>query len=98
MWGLLYLVVIGFAAGMTTLYLLERAVVFASAASMTAWLILAYDASVELVSNGSTTTLDVGPIRWLWLALGLLSLIALVGAIFGYYPESETPTEEAYQV
>lgn len=98
MWGLLYIAVLAFAAGMTVMYLIETAIVFASASAAVSWLVLAYEAEISVLSNGSTTTVAVGPIRWLWVAMGLMSLVALVGAILGYYPESDTPTEEAYQV
>ena len=98
MWGSLYIAVGAFAAGMTIMYLVERAIVFSSASAMVSWLVLAYEAEVAVVSNGTRTMFAVGPIRWLWVALGLMSLVALLGAILGYYPESETPTEDAYQV
>ena len=96
MWGWLYLATLAFAAGMTVLYLTERAVVFAAGSAAVAWLTLAYQSELEIVSNGGTVAVKLAAIRWLWAAVGLLSLIALVGAILGYYPESETPTEEAY--
>ena len=98
MWGPLYVSLGAFATGMTIMYLVERAIVFTSASAMVSWLVLAYQAELAVVSNGARETFAVGPIRWLWVALGLLSMVALVGAILGYYPESETPTEDTYQV
>lgn len=85
----LYLAIAGGALAMTWAYAVrEEAVVFTAAMAFGAWSLLAVTPELTSPSGGSTVTIAVGPARWLFAALAVLSGVALVGAVIGIYPES----------
>jgi hypothetical protein len=90
MWGWLYIAIGALAAALTWSYAVRKtAIVFASALASVLWSYLALVAELELVDGGATVTMTVGPVRWVWAAFALLSMVALIGAFFGSYPEPE---------
>jgi hypothetical protein len=88
MWGFLYIAIGALAAALTWSFAVrKRAVIFAAALASVLWSYLALVAELELVDGGTTVTMAVGPVRWVWAAFALLSMVALIGAVFGTYPE-----------
>jgi len=69
----------------------ESAVVFAAAMAVIGWTVMALTPELTVATGGTTTTVAVGPIQYAFAVLAMLSMVALIGAIFGIYPESETP-------
>ncbi len=89
MWGPLYLAVIAVALTCTWSYAVrEEAVVFTSAVSAIAWSVTALESSIRVTTGAGLTELSLGPIRYVWGGLALLSFLALTGAILGQYPEN----------
>lgn len=94
MWGWLFIAIGAFAAVMTWAYAVrEAAVIFTTSMSTVAWAILALQPEIELVDGGSTVVLELGAVRWLLGALALLSIVAMIGAILGIYPETHPEQE-----
>jgi len=89
MWGWLFVAIGAFAAVMTWAFAVrEAAVIFTTSMSTVAWALLALQPEIELVDGGATVALELGAVRWLLAACALLSMIAMVGAVLGIYPES----------
>lgn len=89
MWAWLYLALGGFAMVLTWAYAVrESAIVFTAAMSGAIWALLAVTTEITVASGGGDVAFEVGPARWIFAGLGLLSLVALTGAIIGVYPES----------
>jgi len=97
MWAWLYIAIGAFATVMTWGYAVrEQAAVFTTSIATVAWSVLALQRDVTVVaSNGSTTALEMGAVRFLLAALALLSLVAFVGAVLGIYPESH-PDDDTF--
>jgi len=94
MWGWLFLSVGAFATAVTWAFAVrEQAVVFTSSMAMVAWSMLSIQREIVVVAGGSKVALELGAVRWLLAALALLSMVALIGAIFGAYPETHPETE-----
>jgi hypothetical protein len=90
MWGWLYIAVGALASALTWSYAIRKSsVIFAPALASVLWSYLALVAELELANGGTTVTVVVGPLRWVWAAFALLSMVALIGAVFGTYPEPE---------
>jgi len=89
MWAWLYLALGGIAMALTWSFAVrEESIIFAAGMAAVSWALLALEPELALVTDSGTTTIAVGPARWLFAALALLSLIALSGAMLGVYPES----------
>jgi len=89
MWAFLFLALGGFGMILTWAYAVrESAVVFTAAMSFAIWALLAVTPELVVVSSGAEVSVAVGPARWVFAGLALLSFVALAGAIIGIYPES----------
>ncbi|PCR89443.1 hypothetical protein [Natrinema ejinorense] len=86
-WSGVFFATIAIATLFTVIYgVLEEAVVFSTAIATTTWLLLAFIPEVVVISNGSKVPVQIGPIRWIFTGLALLSAIALIGALLGVFP------------
>jgi hypothetical protein len=50
----------------------------------------------QIEQGDATTTLTLGPVRWVLFGLSALSLLALAASLLGNYPEPEPPTDQKY--
>lgn len=100
MWSGIYLALFALAAGATYIYVVkEEAVVFTSAIASGTWSLLAITGGgVDVVSGGETVTMSLGSVQYLFAGLSLLSLIAFVGSIIGWYPTDPEIHNEDYRV
>lgn len=88
MYSGVYLALFALAAAATYIYVCrEQSVEFTSAVASATWSLLAVTGgSIEVVSGGDITVIEVGPAQYLFAGLALLSFIAFVGSIIGWYP------------
>lgn len=99
MWSTLYIALLAFATLATVIYTLsDKAIVFWSAIAAATWAMLALSGNgVEVVlDDGTRELIEIGGAQWFFTGLSLLSTVALLGAILGYYPEDNV-TAEDYQ-
>ena len=98
MWGPLYLTVLVLAGALTWGFAIrEEAVVFTSAFASVLWAFLSLVAEVSVADGGAVVDVTVGPIRWVWAGFALVSMVALVGAVTGVYPDP-TPEQDYTEV
>ncbi len=86
-WSGVFFALVAIATLFTVIYgVLEEAVVFSTAIATATWLLLAFIPEVVVISNGTEVSIQIGPVRWIFTGLALLSAIALIGALFGVFP------------
>ncbi|WP_121744893.1 hypothetical protein [Natronorubrum halophilum] len=91
-WSGLFLGVFAFATVMTLLFAVyEDAVVFSSAMSTVCWIYLAFVPEIVVISDGTDVPVQIGPVRWLFAGIAILSALALLGSMMGWYPAEEAP-------
>jgi len=100
MWSGMYLALFALAAGATYVYVVkEEAVVFTSAISAATWSLLAITGgSVDIVTDSGIETVALGGAQFLMAGLAVLSLLALIGTIIGWYPVDEQQHNSEFQV
>lgn len=88
MYSGVYLALFALACGATYVYVVqEEAVVFSSAIAGATWSLLAVTGGgVEVVTDSGVETMSLGAAQHLFLGLAVLSIIALIGSVMGYYP------------
>ena len=98
MYAGVYLALFGLAAAATYCFVVrEEAVVFTSAIATATWAMLALTGStIEVATGGEIQVMTIGAAQYLLLGLALLSLIALIGSILGWYPEDRDIRNEDY--
>lgn len=68
---------------------LEDAVPFSSGIAAFAWMILAFSTEITIISGGEEIVHELGLLRWLFAGLSMLSFMAFIGSVLGYYPADE---------
>lgn len=90
MWGLLYLGLLALAAGGTYLGLVDqRRMVVPSGVAGATFAVLSLTPEVVVGTSSGSTTIGIGPERFLFIALSLLTTIWLIGVVLGIFPEDE---------
>lgn len=67
----------------------EEAVVFSAAMATATWILLSFVPEIAVISGGEEVLVQIGAVRWLFAGLGILSALALLGALIGWYPAEE---------
>ena len=94
MWAWLYLAVGAVAMSMTWAFAVrEEAIVFSTAIAAVSWSLLSLTSELAIIDGGEKVSVAVGPVRWLFAALALLSLLALALTIIGVYPSEGHPDQ-----
>ena len=91
MWSSFWLAMFALAVGSTYLYIFRtQAVMVTSTIATTCWFLLSLTgSSIEVVTEGGTQTVTIGPAQYVMLAFGILSLIVMSLTVLGWYPDSE---------
>ena len=99
MWSGVYLMLIAIAAGATYVYVVkEEAVVFTTAISSACWALLSVSGgAIHVVTDGTTEIVTAGSAQLVFAGLAILSIVAFIGTLIGWYPDDPDIHDAEYQ-